>query len=859
MLACKHAAEAAYAFFREVFMKAYGWQSSIGVKSILKAVGSCLLVAFIATTSVKAIPIIGGFVPTANAGADQYVYEGQSVGLDGSNSFVIDLDNISYQWQQVSGPVVALFDANAVSPSFVAPAVGPDGDSLVFQLNVSDGLSLSAPSFVSIYVAFVNRPPVANAGSGQAVNQNALVTLDASASFDPDSNPLTYSWSQTSGPIVTLDLSNPIHPSFIAPVVSLSGASFQFSLIVSDGFSLSIPASVSVLVNNPDRAPVAIAGTDFVANERAIVQLNGSGSFDPDGDSLTYNWTQVSGPVVELIGSRSVSPNFLAPEVASAGAIISFQLVASDAFLQSAASTVNVQINNVNRAPIANAGVNQVADQRTIVNLDGSSSFDPDGDPLSFQWSQISGPLVSLSMSTLPNPSFSVLEVPLAGAVFGFVLSVSDGSITNTSPPVFIKVNYVNRPPVAIAGSDQTVFMQSTVNLDGTGSFDPDKDSLTYSWSQIGGPNVILNLSNPARPTFVAPAVAVGGATITFSLIVNDGQLSSLAALVNIDIKNVNHAPIASAGAAQTLTAGATANLNASDSYDPDGDALTFLWSQVSGPTVTINNPNSAFANFTAPALLTSTNLSFKVLVSDGQLSGSALVVITVQKQNLAPIANAGSPQTVQTTDIVTLDASGSFDPNGDQITYLWSQIGGPVAIMDSNNMSHSRLVAPDVPIVTQLTFSLVVSDGLLSSQASTVTITVNPTTAPPICNLAIPNKSVLWPPNHKLQQIDVLNVFEVGHEHDLGNKIIISKISQDEPTNGLGDGDTPIDGVIKTGYALIRQERQGGSNGRVYVISFTASNSYGVACTGSVKICVPLAANSKTCKNDGQKYDSTK
>ncbi len=817
------------------------------------------LVVLLASPSAKGIPIISGFVPTANAGYDQYVNEGDAVVLDGSSSFVIDPTNISYQWSQASGPAAILINANSVNPSLVAPAVGPNGDVLVFQLTVSDGLSLSVPAFVNIFVASVNRPPVANAGSGQSVNQNVLVKLDASASFDPDTNPLTYFWSQTSGPNVILDLSDPVHPSFMAPFVSLAGTSLQFSLTVSDGFLSSSVASVRILVNNPDRAPVAIAGADFAANERTLVQLSGTATYDPDGDPLIYNWTQVSGPAVVLNGSHTSTPNFVAPEVGAAGVLISFQLIASDAFLQSAPSIVKIQINNVNRPPVAIAGPNQIVDERTIVNLDGTSSFDPDNDPISYQWSQISGPSVTLGMSSLPNPSFTAPEVPLSGAILSFVLTTSDGSLTNTSAPIFIKINYVNRPPVASAGQDQTVFMQTPVSLDGTSSSDPDKDAITYSWSQIGGPIVTLNLANPARPTFVAPIVATAGATVSFSLIVSDGQLSSAAALVNIDIKNVNHAPVASAGSTQIVTSGAFINLNASDSYDPDGDSLTYVWSEVSGPAVTIMNSHSAIASFTAPAFSNNTNLNFKVTVSDGQLNSSASVIITVQRLNIAPIANAGSPQTVQSTDIVSLDGSGSYDPNGDPISYLWQQTGGPTAVMDSNNSPHSRLIAPEVSTITQLSFSLIVNDGALSSLASTVVITVNPISAPPICDLALANKNVLWPPNHKLQEIDVVNVFEIGHEHDQGNKIIITKISQDEPTNGLGDGDTPIDGVIKPGYALIRQERQGGGNGRVYIISFTASNGYGVACSGSVKICVPLAANSKTCKNDGQKYDSTK
>ena len=88
---------------------------------------------------------------------------------------------------------------------------------------------------------------------------------------------------------------------------------------------------------------------------------------------------------------------------------------------------------------------------------------------------------------------------------------------------------------------------------------------------------------------------------------------------------------------------------------------------------------------------------------------------------------------------------------------------------------------------------------------------------------------------------------------------ITILGVTQDEPQNGLGDGDTPIDAVIQGETTLLRAERSGLGNGRVYRISFLATDSGGGACTGSVAVCVPHdRGKGNQCIDDGQVYDST-
>ncbi len=186
-----------------------------------------------------------------------------------------------------------------------------------------------------------------------------------------------------------------------------------------------------------------------------------------------------------------------------------------------------------NRAPVADAGPDQTVNEFSTVNLDASGSFDRDGDTLTFQWSQIGGSTVMLTDPDTPTPSFTAPDVLATNTpvILNFRVSVGDGAQTRTDD-VQITVNDnglgANSPPFANAGPDQNVAELTTVNLDGTGSSDPDGDALSYSWAQTGGPNVTLTGATTATPSFTSPDVTPGNPqTLTFELTVGDGSVSA--------------------------------------------------------------------------------------------------------------------------------------------------------------------------------------------------------------------------------------------------------------------------------------------------------------------------------------------
>ena len=199
--------------------------------------------------------------PTADAGADQKVQEDEIATLQGGGS---DPEGtpLTYRWRQRSGPAVTLSNAQARNPTFRAPNLLADA-TLVFALWVSDGLQDSVvPALVRIHVQADNDPPKADAGSDLRLAQQSTGTLDGGASSDPEGQDLTYAWTQTAGPTVTLDNAASLRATFQAPNAD---ATLTFRLVVSDGDNSS----------DPDYATMQVDGTlvDHDDDEDGLIEI----------------------------------------------------------------------------------------------------------------------------------------------------------------------------------------------------------------------------------------------------------------------------------------------------------------------------------------------------------------------------------------------------------------------------------------------------------------------------------------------------------------------------------------------------------------------------------------------------------
>ncbi len=603
--------------------------------------------------------------------------------------------------------------------------------SLIF-FDPKTGLELSSPpvfksnSSVFVKLSVANQAPVANAGKAQIVKSNSLVTLDGSASFEPDGDTLIYKWIAPEG--IVLSESNTPHPTFVVPEVPET-MEYIFSLVASDGILESEPSTVTIRVNPVEvenHAPVASAGNVQTVKSDSLVTLDGSASFDPDRDILFYKWTAPAGIV--LSESNTAHPTFVAPAVTETTEYI-FSLVVSDGILESELSAVTIRVDPVeveNHAPVANAGKAQIVKSDSLVTLDGGASFDSDGDILFYEWTAPEG--IVLSESNTPHPMF-IAPAVTETTEYIFSLVVSDGILESESSEVIIRVNPVeveNHVPVASAGESQIVKSDSLVTLDGSASFDPDRDILFYKWTAPAG--IVLSESNTPHPTFIAPAVTETTEYI-FSLVVSDGILESEPSTVTIRVNPVeveNHAPVASAGNVQTVKSDSLVTLDGSASFDLDGDTLIYKWT--APEEIVLSESNTPHPTFIAPAVTETAEYIFSLVVSDGILesepSAVTIRVDPVEVENHAPVANAGKAQIVKSDSLVTLDGSASFDPDRDILFYKWTAPAG--IVLSESNTAHPTFVAPAVTETTEYIFSLVVSDGILESEPSEVIIQVS-------------------------------------------------------------------------------------------------------------------------------------
>mgnify|MGYP003673074961 FL=1 len=314
------------------------------------------------------------------------------------------------------------------------------GFSLLAVLSACGGGSDGGSDAVSLDPPKSNSAPVADAGVAQSVLVDSLVVLDGSASSDADNDALTYAWTLTVRPpasVATLSNSASVKPTFTAD----SAGTYVARLVVSDQSLSSPAATVTINASEANAAPVADAGPaqNVVAGDQ--VTLDGSGSSDANGDSLSYSWSLTSKPAGSssvLAMPTSVQPTFTTDLEGTYVAT----LVVSDGNVSSAASTVTITASVANSAPVADAGEAQDVMVGTLVTFDGSSSSDANHDPLTYSWTMTSRPDGSEAALVSATSAHPTLMPDVAGTYVA-TLIVSDGMVASEPATVVVTVSEV--------------------------------------------------------------------------------------------------------------------------------------------------------------------------------------------------------------------------------------------------------------------------------------------------------------------------------------------------------------------------------------------------------------------------------
>ncbi len=360
----------------------------------------------------------------------------------------------------------------------------------------------------------------------------------------------------------------------------------------------------------------------------------------------------------------------------------------------------------------------------TVTFTDSSTVYDQ---PLSYGWDFDDDGVID---STVQNPTY----IYDTAGTYTVSLTVTD---VDGSSDTLTKENYirVNEPPVANAGPDQNVFTGEIVTLDGSGSYDPEGETITFLWTVIGIPpgssitDASLSDVTGAKPIFTPD---VDG-TYVLELTVSDGELQD-SDTVSIFATTANVAPNADAGPDQNVLTGSLVSLDGSASNDTDNgpQPLSFLWSfdelpQASGLTDNdITNKEQVNAGFTPEVDGT---YVVRVVVSDGELTSEDTMQIMAITENVPPNANAGDDITISFGVTAVLDGSISNDPdNGPQpLSYLWSFVTVPTESSITNgDLSGGVTVSPSfIPdVIGTYVLELMVTDGQ-DSDFDNVAVTV--------------------------------------------------------------------------------------------------------------------------------------
>lgn len=421
--------------------------------------------------------------------------------------------------------------------------------------------------------------------------------------------------------------------------------------------------------------------------------------------------------------------------------------------------------------PVANAGVAQtITLPIDYVTLDGSKSS-AQGAISSYEWTKVSGPTGG---NIITSGSAKTNVTALTAGNYEFRLKVTDSKGVSATANVVITVKPALLPPVAHAGSAQTITLPvNSVHLNGMASSAPSGTIISYEWTRVSGPSVVSFSPANAVQTTVG-SLSVG--TYVFQLKVTDSNGKSATASVTVTVKAAPVPPQADAG--ENITIQLPLNhvlLDGSASRGGSGNIKQYRWSKASGPTAgTIVNGNQAA---TAVQQLEEGVYEFQLEVTnEHDLKATSVVVVTVKAAPVRPVANAGVDITLTLpNNIARLDAGSSIIPQGESVTYTWRKIQGDDVLIENiaSAMTNVSGLKEGVYIFELL---LTTTDGWVTSDS--VQITVKPEIVYPVAragddititlpeNLIVLNGSLSVVPEGAVHTWTVVDGKEVLFDH---------------------------------------------------------------------------------------------
>ena len=591
-------------------------------------------------------------------------------------------------------------------PAFALAAVGP--------LSLGNYTLVKSTVINRTQIEYEYRVTIANAGTDAATNVSAVVSSNSpNTVVVPAFNQVT--WGTVPGAT-----------GFPTPLPGTKVSTNTFKLQQNRAVAFSPTVLAWTFPSGLQTAPTANAGPNQSIVLSTTAQLNGSASFDPGRNPLTYLWSFQSKPTgsnTTIVNPTAVMTSFV-PDVAGSYVL---QLVVNNGFQSSLPAVVTISTGLV--APIANAGPDRYLKPDTYpqqVSLDGSKSISPGGLPLTYSW-RIENPAsgASLSSTTSVTP---VLTLTKADRV-RVSLIVHNGFSGSNPDEVEISLD-VNMYPNA--GPDQFATVGQVVHVSGVHSTNRHGLRQTYEWSFVSKPPGSTASLLPGERVNNSFTVDQAGIYVV-QMRVSTGFIETSDTLV---VSTSPLPPVANAGPSQKVFRGAPVTLTGAASRDLGGLPLSYTWSLLSRP----GGSNASLTSTTAisPSFVADRDGNYvaQLTVSNGTLTSTASNVL-ISTDYVAPSGNAGPDQTVAIGASVVLDATLSNNPSGYPLTYFWAQLSGPPVSLSSPTVAQPGFLAATAGTYV---FQLIADDGSIptaSPAPDTVMITVTGATAPLIMTLA--------------------------------------------------------------------------------------------------------------------------
>ena len=619
-----------------------------------------------------------------NSGANQTFnitpakgYKVASVTVDGTSAGAVT----SYTFSNVTAnhTISAAFSASAYT---ITSTVGSNG-----SISPSGSVTVNSAANQTFNITPAKGYKVASVTvdgtSAGAVTSYTFSNVTANHTISAAFSASTYTITSTAGANGTISPSGTVSVSQGSKITfKISPAShYKISNVEVDGTSIGAVSSytfTNIAANHTIAAAFAAVSTYTIS---ATVQ--GSGSISPSG---TVSVPSGTSRTLTITPASNYKISNVKVDGKSIGAVSSYTFT-------------NITANHTIAAAFA-----AVTTYTISATVQGNGSISPSGTV-----SVLSG--TSRTLAITPASNYKISGVKVDGKSIGAVSSYTFTNITtnHTIAAAFAPIKYSISATVQGSGS---------ITPSGTKSVFAGTDS-AYTISPAPYHKLADVLVDGKSHGAVSGGTLTRAVTYTFKNVGGDHTIRAIFSMIP--------PPVADAGPDQDAKSGSKVTLIGSNSTDSLSGIASYKWTQTLGPPVKLSSPSAPACSFTAPNIASGKVLAFNLAVtSKAGITQSSSCLVNVSAADKAPSANAGADQTVYPYTNVTLDGSGSFDPDGRIATYRWVQIEGPRVEIVNVNSPHASFVAPNLgPLGASLVFSLLVTDhfGLTTRDQCTVNV----------------------------------------------------------------------------------------------------------------------------------------